>query len=259
VTVQTDNYIYLLFAGTHDDAETWLDRNRDLRITVDRETHEVTLTHVTQTTAHNRRDLTPLAESTFTEANAPFFSRIPEFDISEFVAESYFAKQLKRIDENTSDDEIEELLSAIASRDSEVGNLLFDLLCEVRASNVDGATARVQAFRGTAVPVEEDAPLEAASVKDTANSERLVNLSELSKEDVARLFSPDGFRDWMLFLHPEQKRIAEADYDRPTIVTGVSGSGKTVILVHRARYLARKYPGERIGVITLSRSLSRLL
>ncbi len=105
----------------------------------------------------------------------------------------------------------------------------------------------------------EDAALEEASVKDITNSERLVNLSELSKEDVARLFSPDGFRDWMLFLHPDQKRVAEADYERPAVLTGVSGSGKTVILVHRARYLARKYPGERIGVITLSRSLSRLI
>ena len=259
VTVQTDNYIYLLFAGTHEDADEWIIRNQNLKITVDRQTREVTVTHVTETAPENRRDLTPMAESAFTEANAPFLSRIPDFDVSEFVPEPYFVKQLRKIDENTSDDDVEELLSVIAERDAETGNLLFDLICEVRSNDLDAASARLRAFKGKAVPVSEDAALEQASVGDVANSERLVNLSELSEEDVARLFSPDGFRDWMLFLHPEQKRVAEGDYDRPAVLTGVSGSGKTVILVHRARYLARKYPGERIGVITLSRSLSRLI
>ena len=63
----------------------------------------------------------------------------------------------------------------------------------------------------------------------------------------------------MLFLHPDQRRIAEATFDKPVVLTGVSGSGKTCILVHRARHLARKYPGERIGILTLNRSLARLL
>jgi superfamily I DNA/RNA helicase len=63
----------------------------------------------------------------------------------------------------------------------------------------------------------------------------------------------------MLFPHKEQKRIAEKDSDKPVVLMGVSGSGKTCVLVHRARYLARKYPGERILLLTLNRSLCRLL
>ena len=51
----------------------------------------------------------------------------------------------------------------------------------------------------------------------------------------------------------------EADFDKPVVLKGVSGSGKTCILVHRARHLARKYPNERIGVLTLSKPLAGLL
>jgi hypothetical protein len=43
------------------------------------------------------------------------------------------------------------------------------------------------------------------------------------------------------------------------VLKGASGSGKTCILVHRARYLARKYPGQRIAVLTLSETLAGLL
>ena len=258
VTVQTDNYIYLLFVGTHDDTDRWLDKNRGLIVTADRETREVTVTHITQND-EQRRSVPHLDETKLTEANLPFFKRVPDFDIEEYVDQPYLRRQLLKIDENTSDDELQEVLGFVAESNPGAGNFLFDVICEVRASNIEAAIARVKAFRGNAVSVTQDARLELASVPDTANSERLLNLSELSAEDVKRFFSPKGFRDWMLFLHPDQKRIAEADYERPAVLTGVSGSGKTVILVHRARYLARKYPGERIGVVTLSRSLSRLI
>ena len=62
------------------------------------------------------------------------------------------------------------------------------------------------------------------------------------------------FQEWMVYLHPDQKRVAETDFDRPVVLTGVSGSGKTCVLIHRARYLAKKYPTERIGILTLNRS-----
>jgi superfamily I DNA/RNA helicase len=70
---------------------------------------------------------------------------------------------------------------------------------------------------------------------------------------------PDRFQEWMLFPHPEQKRISTESFDKPAVLTGVSGSGKTCILLHRARHLAAKYPGQRIGILTLNRSLAKLL
>ena len=150
-------------------------------------------------------------------------------------------------------------LLADSESDSEVGLLLLDLFLELRAGNKYRALARIEQFRGKAKDVATDPALEAKGVESDVNSESLVVLSELDDEEIRKLFAPDKFQEWMLFPHTEQRRIAEKDSDKPVVLTGVSGSGKTCVLVHRARYLARKYPGERILLLTLNRSLCRLL
>src|SRR5207245_1399555 len=68
-----------------------------------------------------------------------------------------------------------------------------------------------------------------------------------------------AFQDWMLFLHPDQRAIAEVDIDGIALLGGISGSGKTCVLVHRANYLAKKYPTERILILTLNPALATLL
>jgi superfamily I DNA/RNA helicase len=60
-------------------------------------------------------------------------------------------------------------------------------------------------------------------------------------------------------LHPDQKRVVNADFKGPARLLGVSGSGKTSVLVHRAVRLAQKYEGKKILVLTLNESLSKLI
>jgi superfamily I DNA/RNA helicase len=259
LTVHSEGFIYLLYVGTHDDADQWATRNAGLTVTVNKDTKQVVVTHITKREEGEHRPLPHAPEDKFTEANVPYFKRIPNFSLSEFVPQQFLAAQLLKIDEASSDEDIQSLFGFIEEQDSKLASFLFDVIAELREGNIEGAEARVEAERGKAVPVSEAAQLEKDAVKDETNAERLANLTGMTKEEVERLFTPDRFREWMLFLHPEQKRIAESDFDKPAVLTGVSGSGKTVVLVHRARYLARKYPGERIGVLTLSRSLARLI
>ena len=51
---------------------------------------------------------------------------------------------------------------------------------------------------------------------------------------------------WALFLHPSQREYVERDYDGPTRIAGVAGTGKTVVALHRAAHLARKNPDANI-------------
>jgi superfamily I DNA/RNA helicase len=62
----------------------------------------------------------------------------------------------------------------------------------------------------------------------------------------------------MLFLHPEQKKLIKLELNGAARLRGVSGSGKTCVMVHRARYLAKKY-GEKVLVVTLTESMRKLL
>ena len=62
---------------------------------------------------------------------------------------------------------------------------------------------------------------------------------------------------WRVFLHPSQRRLVERRWNGPVRVLGGAGTGKTVVAMHRARWLARNLPeGERVLFVTFTRNLA---
>jgi hypothetical protein len=61
---------------------------------------------------------------------------------------------------------------------------------------------------------------------------------------------------WRVFLHPNQDAIVRATFRGPARVLGGAGTGKTVVAIHRARHLAKLYPGERILFTAFNRNLA---
>lgn len=49
-----------------------------------------------------------------------------------------------------------------------------------------------------------------------------------------------SIEEWMVYLHPSQRAIANASFNGPARVRGGPGTGKTVVALHRARVLARR-------------------
>lgn len=64
---------------------------------------------------------------------------------------------------------------------------------------------------------------------------------------------------WTVFLHPEQRQWVERDYSGPARVSGSAGTGKTIVALHRAAYLARQYPDARVLLTTFSDTLANAL
>jgi superfamily I DNA/RNA helicase len=64
---------------------------------------------------------------------------------------------------------------------------------------------------------------------------------------------------WSIFLHPEQRELVERDYNGPARVAGSAGTGKTVVALHRAVYLARQNPDARVLLTTFSDALANVL
>ncbi|NJK31751.1 MAG: AAA family ATPase [Deltaproteobacteria bacterium] len=58
---------------------------------------------------------------------------------------------------------------------------------------------------------------------------------------------------WIAFLHPTQKRLVEAYFNGPAKITGSAGTGKTVVAMHRARYLVRT--GHRVLLTSFVKTL----
>ena len=54
-----------------------------------------------------------------------------------------------------------------------------------------------------------------------------------------------GENNWQFFLHPEQTKLVEANFNGPVKITGGAGTGKTVAALHRFSYLIRNGLPER--------------
>lgn len=64
---------------------------------------------------------------------------------------------------------------------------------------------------------------------------------------------------WTVFLHPEQRQIVKGDYPGPVRVSGSAGTGKTIVALHRAVYLARANADSRVLLATFSDTLASAL
>jgi mRNA-degrading endonuclease RelE of RelBE toxin-antitoxin system len=64
---------------------------------------------------------------------------------------------------------------------------------------------------------------------------------------------------WTVFLHPDQREMVERDYAGPARVSGSAGTGKTIVVLHRAAHLARTHPDARVLLTTFSDTLANAL
>ena len=64
---------------------------------------------------------------------------------------------------------------------------------------------------------------------------------------------------WTVFLHPEQRQWVDRDYNGPARVSGSAGTGKTIVALHRAAYLARTHADTRVLLTTFSDTLASAL
>ena len=66
------------------------------------------------------------------------------------------------------------------------------------------------------------------------------------------------WKRWLIFLHPAQREAVQRSYNGPARLSGPAGTGKTVVLAHRAVALARRYR-EPILVTSFNRTLAQQL
>lgn len=75
-------------------------------------------------------------------------------------------------------------------------------------------------------------------------------------DELRRVIEGGDFGAWRVFLHPEQREYVERNRSGSFRLTGGAGTGKTVVLLHRARHLATKNRDARIVLTTFTRALA---
>ena len=97
-----------------------------------------------------------------------------------------------------------------------------------------------------------------AGALERASSKRSFWVADNEKQLQEMLDAP--LEQWRIFLHPNQRKYVEKDLNGPTRVLGGAGTGKTVVAMHRAVYLAKNVftrQEERILFTTFTKNLAQ--
>ena len=144
----------------------------------------------------------------------------------------------------------EEWLTAVKAVTSEDGlfQIIGHLPQEASEALIELAAGNMPPF-----PVKEEIA-NSFEHPDAQRRFRLIN----NQEELEQAFAAP-WEKWIVFLHPEQRKLVEKKYNGPARVAGSAGTGKTVVALHRAVFLAKQNPEARVLLTTFSIPLANAL
>lgn len=145
----------------------------------------------------------------------------------------------------TSDDELDEIQSRLPVE-------AYEGLFLVAAGDTVSQVLNAREVRVDKVIDTEDF---ATALSTPESQSRFVVVSD--DETLAAILNAP-LAQWRVFLHPSQQKLATGDRSGPVRVLGGAGTGKTVLAMHRARWLAEHRTGDAQKVLftTFTRNLA---
>jgi len=107
----------------------------------------------------------------------------------------------------------------------------------------EGETSQPVPERVEPVAASEEEPDERALERAISAKRSRSEFAPVTAEALESVLSRP-IEDWMVFLHPDQAKLAERPFSGPARVRGSAGTGKTVVGLHRAKHLASTYGGQ---------------
>lgn len=219
------NVYVLLWVDKHDEAYAWASR-RTCSVHPTTGTMQVILPHeaAAETVAQTTPAAAPHAPSIKpAPVRMPLFSKVSDKD---FASLSVPASLLPHVRNLTQEDEIDRLENVLPREAFEAIFLL-------------GAGFSVNEARqelGISTEPKVDTSDFAAAVDRTGTKRQFVVITDAT--EMEKILSAP--RDqWRIFLHPSQRKLVEMAAAGPVRVLGSAGTGKTVVAMHRAAWLAR--------------------
>lgn len=231
----------LLRVMHHDDANTWAMKQKFGVNPVTGIVEIVDVSTVAQTVA----DIT----SSDQVADTHLFDAVADKDFRQVGVDEDFIPLLRRLVNEA------ELLAIASLLPKAQGDAVLLLADGKTAEEVWAALVEDYLLDNEPVDAED---LDAALKRPASQADFVVTTDD---KELLALLSSD-FEAWRTFLHPAQRAIAEKPvYSGPFRLTGGAGTGKTVVAIHRARFLARQLISSgdvtgRILVATYTNSLA---
>lgn len=225
---KTDSSLLLCYVGHHDQAYQWAERRK-------LERHPKTgAAQLVEVREYVREvavfDYVP-EESPESPKKQPLFEDVPDEKLLSYGVPEEWLEDVHRADEDT-------ILNLANRLPQEAAEALLEL--------ATGGTPEV-----ATVAAADENPFEHPDAKRRFRT--MANRDELER---ALAYPWDK---WLVFLHPAQRKLVEGSYRGPARVSGSAGTGKTIVALHRAVYLARSHQDARILLVTFSDPLANAL
>ena len=224
---KTDASMLLCYVDHHDKAYDWAERRK---LKTHPKTGAAQLVEI-------REIIKEIAVPKYVAVEKPISSKpflfgdIPESDLLSFGVPPEWLEEVRKANE----DNILELADHLPS---EAAEALLDLATGVKPQIPQPVPHGTDPF---------DHP-------DAQRRFRVMN----NLEELARALEYP-WEKWSVFLHPTQRQLVERDYSGPARISGSAGTGKTIVALHRAVFLARANPDARVLLTTFSDTLANAL
>jgi len=254
ITIQNRKYVLLCYAGNHDDCDKWLEQHRGFVLAKNEEN---------QFTSVRKTESIEIAETRISGesdgAEKKLLERLKERQV-DFLLEGLpprVVMQLSALDNLSGDEKILAVCERIS--DKSIASYIYDVMVFLQEGDLDQARTRIELQRGAATEVDKLTEEEFIEIKDGDGFLRIGVNSREYLDWIKGFLESSTYQDWMLFMHPAQQKMVDMDFAGPAKLSGVSGSGKTCIIVNRAIRLAKQQPEKPILILTLNRSLAALI
>jgi superfamily I DNA/RNA helicase/mRNA-degrading endonuclease RelE of RelBE toxin-antitoxin system len=229
------NLFMLLWVDNHDDAYQWA---KNLQFQVHPDTGALQVLDVTEGQAHRQ-----LAIESSTE-DAGLFEQYRDRELVRLGIPEELMPRVRSI--NTE----EELDIVCKSLPDEASEALFMLAAGFSREEVFAEIVQPRTH-------EEVDTKDFAAALEREDSKRRFAVVDDDQELQQILAAP--LEHWRVFLHPSQRKLVQMKANGPVRVLGGAGTGKTVVAMHRARWLAENIftdSADRILFTTFTKNLA---
>lgn len=243
----TGDVYVLLYVNHHDEAYRWAE-NRKLSINPVTGAMQLVMLEsvVEQVPVPAANDSTPppavpVAEAVAPAAN-PLFAQVSDHELMSLGVPEDLLPEVRRI-------EMEDQLDAMQAK---LPLEAYEGLFLVAAGDT---VDQVLVARETRVDRVIDTEDFAAALATAESRSRFVVVND-DETMIAIMNAP--LAQWRVFLHPTQHKLAIGDRSGPVRVLGGAGTGKTVLAMHRAKWLAenRTLPDKKVLFTTFTKNLA---
>lgn len=224
---RTDSSLLICYVDHHDDAYKWAQKRK-------LETHPKTGAAQIVEIRESVREITipKYVEIEKTAKQKPLlFDKISDDELLSYGVPEEWLSEVHQVNEDT-------LLEFVDHLPKEAAEALLDIATGSKPRIIPKAASGLDPF----------------SHPDALRRFRLMN----NIEELTRALEYP-WEKWTVFLHPDQTQIVEKDYGGPARISGSAGTGKTIVALHRAVFLARSNPDSRVLLTTFSDTMANAL